>query len=1114
MQAIAAPTQTPQSPNFLTQDNAPHPAHFFCGRKCRTKYTYNASGDLLLVTDSAGTETSYEYDSLHRLVQVTDDDGGISAETSYLYDAVGNVILIEDAEGRYTAHEYNIYGEVTTIVVDPVTWDDGSGPVTLNANGEALTYTYAYDAVGNLVSETDPATGTTTYQYDNLGRLLATILDDSTSTAYAYDDLGNLESITDAEGNTTRYGYNELGWLTSETIIVDSVAYTETYEYDAVGQLVQTTDREGRVILYDYDNLGRVYQERWEEDLGSGLENVDTITYEYDDLGNLVSASEVDGSSASVGADYDYTYDLLGRVTELVADLDGLTPDVAFDQTYDSLGNRTEVAVAVGSTLDYVNDATYDALSRLVELSQSSQSGGNSVAEKLVTFDYDDTGLFSQLARYADLAATELVALTDYTFDTAGQLTELSHNGGGLATDIDYTLTYADSLLAAVTLVDGTMDFSYDGVGQLTGVDYTGTGLPDDDAYTYDDTGNRTDSSFVTGDHNRLLSDGTYTYLYDANGNRTARFVDADSSGTLNTGDTSITEYTWDHRNRLTSVTDRDTYGGDAAPVVNYVYDMYNRLIHKELDGDGDGTGTAEDTFWIYDGNQAVLQFDGDTAADLSHRYLWGDAVDQLLADETVDDGGAEDVLWTLTDWQGTVRDLATYDTSTDTTTIANHKVYDAYGNVYDETDDTVDTLFGYTGRMWDDDIDLQWNLNRWYDPATSRWVSEDPIGFAAGDPNLYRYVGNSPAGAVDPSGLWDWKVGGLTPGQWAHAGGVLLYEWGANGYRAGEALVTLEAGRAMGERAVLLSQNESGNTFDGGADDWVRFSHNMLEEVTGANAIADGAVGIDSAYYFELDGWERATRVSGGTGAMAGTLSIGAGLAGRFGAPLVNEPIPYTPNLPKIPLPRFLTKERQWFWNSEKVTPTPCETAATPSETAPTTRATPKAPSECPPQTPGELPGSGSVDTGAYPEVPRTGILDTGAYPKVPGTGSIDAAANVWRMRPTVRGVLIESALAETEYADWFHVGAEDGGTFELVDFQKGQNLVSLKTVDTAGSSWLSRTRSHIDDLATRGANVNGQATTITLDLRVEPGGESAASQLIQYGKNRGVTVIIKEYP
>lgn len=31
---------------------------------------------------------------------------------------------------------------------------------------------------------------------------------------------------------------------------------------------------------------------------------------------------------------------------------------------------------------------------------------------------------------------------------------------------------------------------------------------------------------------------------------------------------------------------------------------------------------------------------------------------------------------------------------------------------------------------------------------------SQDPIGFAAGDANLYRYVGNSPTNATDPSGL------------------------------------------------------------------------------------------------------------------------------------------------------------------------------------------------------------------------------------------------------------------------------------------------------------------------------------------------------------------------
>jgi uncharacterized protein RhaS with RHS repeats len=40
------------------------------------------------------------------------------------------------------------------------------------------------------------------------------------------------------------------------------------------------------------------------------------------------------------------------------------------------------------------------------------------------------------------------------------------------------------------------------------------------------------------------------------------------------------------------------------------------------------------------------------------------------------------------------------------------------------------------------------------YDPTIGRWISQDPLGFEAGDANLYRYVGNSPTNATDPSGL------------------------------------------------------------------------------------------------------------------------------------------------------------------------------------------------------------------------------------------------------------------------------------------------------------------------------------------------------------------------
>jgi RHS repeat-associated protein len=68
-----------------------------------------------------------------------------------------------------------------------------------------------------------------------------------------------------------------------------------------------------------------------------------------------------------------------------------------------------------------------------------------------------------------------------------------------------------------------------------------------------------------------------------------------------------------------------------------------------------------------------------------------------------------------------------------------------------------VDTAFAFTGRQFDQATGLQNNLNRWYDPSIGRWISEDPIGFEAGDANLYRYVGNSSTNSIDPSGLKPW---------------------------------------------------------------------------------------------------------------------------------------------------------------------------------------------------------------------------------------------------------------------------------------------------------------------------------------------------------------------
>jgi RHS repeat-associated protein len=62
--------------------------------------------------------------------------------------------------------------------------------------------------------------------------------------------------------------------------------------------------------------------------------------------------------------------------------------------------------------------------------------------------------------------------------------------------------------------------------------------------------------------------------------------------------------------------------------------------------------------------------------------------------------------------------------------------------------------FFGYAGKPHDGDTGMNYYLNRWYDPRTGKWLSEDPAGFAAGDANLTRYVGNSPTMYVDPLGL------------------------------------------------------------------------------------------------------------------------------------------------------------------------------------------------------------------------------------------------------------------------------------------------------------------------------------------------------------------------
>jgi type VI secretion system secreted protein VgrG len=88
------------------------------------------------------------------------------------------------------------------------------------------------------------------------------------------------------------------------------------------------------------------------------------------------------------------------------------------------------------------------------------------------------------------------------------------------------------------------------------------------------------------------------------------------------------------------------------------------------------------------------------------------------------------------------------------TGTAQDHINYDGFGNVTNETSSTFGDRYKWTGREFDSESGLQCNRIRYYDAITARWGTQDPIGFNAGDTNLYRYVRNNATNTTDPTGL------------------------------------------------------------------------------------------------------------------------------------------------------------------------------------------------------------------------------------------------------------------------------------------------------------------------------------------------------------------------
>jgi RHS repeat-associated protein len=207
---------------------------------------------------------------------------------------------------------------------------------------------------------------------------------------------------------------------------------------------------------------------------------------------------------------------------------------------------------------------------------------------------------------------------------------------------------------------------------------------------------------------------------------------------------------TWNGQYQLTSVS---TNGVVAE---SYAYDPLGRRA---------STTSGGVTFrHVYDGVHCAA--DIDSAGAVVRSYTWGPGVDNLLA-VTCHSGSSSTTYYALTDVQGTVYGFA--DANGD---LVARYAYDAWGNLLDAdvaVSDLADNRYLFQGREYSHATGLYNFRLRWYDPATGRWLSKDPIGISGGL-NLYAFCGNDPVNYMDPWGLFWREAGSVALGTFSGA--------------------------------------------------------------------------------------------------------------------------------------------------------------------------------------------------------------------------------------------------------------------------------------------------------------------------------------------------------
>ena len=362
---------------------------------------------------------------------------------------------------------------------------------------------------------------------------------------------------------------------------------------------------------------------------------------------------------------------------------------------------NTTTGAQTNNYFDFRNSYVWDQLNRVDNVTQRSASDplaatwtANATTTRTVDLNYFADSTLQSISRTQGAAGASTAAMVT-TFTTvadgtknAGRIASITQSGltGG---NVAYAYTYDDhGRVASFTSPGGTRTYSYDTFDQVTGASGAAQTA---EAFSYDTNGNRTNGSVVTGQYNRIVSDATYSYLYDKEGNRTRRT-------TISTGE--YEAYAWDYRQRLVSIT-KYSSANVLQWTLSYEYDGLDRRTRRTV-RNAAGTVTVQQRF-LYETNalssllplggegarradeganwEAVIVLDerlaGEPYQEVDHRYMNGPAIDQVFADET----GGNGVLWYLSDTQNTVRDVAKYASTTAGTqaTVRNHLEYNTF---------------------------------------------------------------------------------------------------------------------------------------------------------------------------------------------------------------------------------------------------------------------------------------------------------------------------------------------------------------------------------------------------------------------------------------------------